>query len=68
MSPMRRWLKKWDLNTKCFRIDHLTDPLYKKPSYLRDLLTKIYNKKDMSDQIKYLLNQKIEVLKSLNLN
>ena len=42
-------LKKWDLNTKCFRINHLKDPLYKKPSYQRDILTKIYNKKDMSD-------------------
>ena len=42
-------LKKWDLNTKCFHIDHLKDPLYKKPSYQRDILTKIYNKKDMSD-------------------
>ena len=38
---------------------------------VRDILNKAEedaNKKDMSDQIKYLLNQKIEVLKSLNLN
>ena len=38
---------------------------------VRDILKKAEedaNKKDMSDQIKYLLNQKIEVLKSLNLN
>ena len=38
---------------------------------VRDILNKAEedaNKKDMSDQIKYLLNQKIEVLKSINLN
>ena len=37
-------LKKWDLNTKCYRINHLENPLYKKPSYQRDILMKIYNK------------------------
>jgi len=38
---------------------------------VRDYLNKAEedaNKKDISDQIKYLLDQKIEVLKSLNLN
>ena len=38
---------------------------------VRDFLNKAEedaNKKDISDQIKYLLDQKIEVLKSLNLN
>ena len=42
-------LKKWDLNTKCYRINHLENPLYKKPSYQRDILMKIYNTKNMID-------------------
>jgi len=42
-------LKKWDLSTQCYRINHLKNPIYKKPSYQRDTLMKIYMKKNMID-------------------
>lgn len=42
-------LNKWDLNTKCFRINHFTDSIYKKPSYQRDVLMDIYRVKNMVD-------------------
>lgn len=46
--------KKWDLNTKCFRINHFTDPIFKKPSYQKEVLQDIYNVKNMINIFDYL--------------
>jgi len=47
-------INKWDLNNECFRINHLNNQIYKKPSYQSDILKQIFKIKSMLNVFQFL--------------